>query len=65
MNGGLTITTDVGAFSVTFSAGVCCIEGPLAVDLDSLIESAGRALYEAKTTGCDRIVSAKYAQVSA
>ncbi|MEJ2061622.1 MAG: GGDEF domain-containing protein, partial [Gammaproteobacteria bacterium] len=42
--------------SVTFSAGICHATGPAQVSLDTLLEAADRAMYQAKKAGRDRII---------
>jgi diguanylate cyclase (GGDEF)-like protein len=49
-------TSDVGEFSVTFSAGVAQFPAD-GEDLDTLYRAADEALYEAKEAGRDRIVA--------
>lgn len=44
--------------SLTFSAGLCHATGPVEVTLETLLESADRALYHAKHGGRDRVVHA-------
>ncbi len=41
--------------SITFSAGVCCATGPVQVDLETMLESADRAMYQAKEAGRNQI----------
>jgi diguanylate cyclase (GGDEF)-like protein len=51
-------TSRTGAGVVTVSVGVACGEPSMAMVSDTLLTAADKALYEAKTQGRNRVVTA-------
>ena len=49
---------------LTFSAGLACTKGKRPITADALYAQADKALYEAKTTGKNRLVSAPIADLT-
>lgn len=61
----LGISGDGTPLPITFSAGICCVNGRQSVELETLLKAADVALYEAKEAGRDRFVLAEMGRPAA